>query len=123
VPASPFSLGEPDTTSSCKTDRKRSILSIEVEKPKQVPFKAERERGNRNGLPGTGCALGALAPHLVVCRQPSPFFFLILGIFVTIAESNPFFTLPVTKLCSLDARAEAVSAEPNSRRALEFSTE
>jgi hypothetical protein len=40
-----------------------------------------------------------LALHLVVCRRPSPFFFLlssffILGIFVRVAESNPFFTLP-----------------------------
>jgi len=30
---------------------------------------------------------------LAVCRRPSPVFF-ILGIFVRIAESDPFFTLP-----------------------------
>ena len=40
---------------------------------------------------GAHLALGTTFSRL---SRPGPFFFLILGIFVTIAESNPFFTLP-----------------------------
>jgi len=50
----------------------------------------------------------ALAPHLAVCRRPSLFFFSILGIFVRIAESNPFFTLPYAILLCIGLQYLAI---------------